>query len=87
MDTLDRVRKIVARELELEAEEIRPEKAIMRDLGADSLSMMQIAMAVEEEFDISVEDHELEKLVTIKDVVRAVESKRPAAASVYGLSD
>ena len=87
MDTLDRVRRIVARELELEAEEIRPEKAIMRDLGADSLSMMQIAMAVEEEFDIAVEDHELEKLVTVKDVVRAVDSKRPAAASAYGFGD
>jgi len=82
MDTLDRVRRIVARELELEAEEIRPEKSIMRDLGADSLAMMQIAMAVEEEFGIAVEDNELDSLVTVRAIVRAVEDKLKRSGSL-----
>ena len=79
MDTLARVRRIIGRELEIEPEEISQEQAIQRDLGADSLAMMQIAMAVEEEFDIAVEDDELESLVTVGDVVRSVEAKRTAA--------
>ena len=75
MDILSRVQRIVGRELEIAPDEIDATKAIQRDLGADSLSMMQIAMAVEEEFDIAVEDSELESLVTVGDVVRAVEGK------------
>jgi len=81
MNTLDRVRRIVAREVEAEPGEIKVGDAIQRGLGADSLSMMQIAMAVEEEFDITVEDDELEKLVTVGDVVLAIEKKLTVAAA------
>ena len=81
MDTLDRVRGIVSRELEMPVDEIRPGHAIQRDLGADSLAMMQIAMAVEEEFGITVEDHELDSLVRIGDVVKSVDAKLAIAVA------
>ena len=83
MDTLERVRKIVAREVEADPSEITPKDAIQRDLGADSLSMMQIAMSVEDEFGIVVEDNELESLVTVRDVVRAIEAKVTVGAAVH----
>lgn len=75
MSTLERICGIVGAQIGAEPDEIQPDKSIMRDLGADSLDVMQIVMAVEEEFAIDVPDDELESLVTVNDVVRAVDGK------------
>jgi len=64
----DRVVAIIIRELGLEKETISPEKSFIDDLGLDSLDVMTLAMAIEEDFDIEVPDDEIEGIKTIQDV-------------------
>lgn len=54
---------------------IKPESRLLEDLECDSLDIVQIVMAVEEEFDIDIEDEEAEKLVLVKDIHDLVEAK------------
>ncbi|MBI4208305.1 MAG: acyl carrier protein [Deltaproteobacteria bacterium] len=65
----DRVRKIVAKQLGLQEDEITLDKAFIDDLGADSLDIVELVMAMEEEFGIEIPDEEAEKIQTVKDVV------------------
>jgi acyl carrier protein len=71
----DRVRSIVASQLSVEEDEIRPEASILDDLGADSLDVVELVMALEEEFDIEVPDEDVESIRTIKDVESYVTGK------------
>lgn len=64
----DRVVNIIVRELGLEKGEIAPEKSFIDDLGLDSLDVMTLAMAIEEDFDIEVPDDDVEGIKTIQDV-------------------
>jgi acyl carrier protein len=77
MQTIDTITRIIGEQVDIHPAEIQPDQAIMRDLGADSLDVVQIMMAVEEEFGVDVPDDELESLVTVLDVVRKVEEKLP----------
>lgn len=81
MSTLERICQIVGAQIDIEPDEIQPDKPIMRELGADSLDVMQIVMAVEEEFGIDVPDAELESLISVNDVVRAVDGKLALTAA------
>jgi acyl carrier protein len=65
----DRVRKIVAKQLGLQGDEIALDKAFIDDLGADSLDIVELVMAMEEEFGIEIPDEEAEKIQTVKDAV------------------
>lgn len=65
----DRVRKIVAKQLGLQGDEIALDKAFIEDLGADSLDIVELVMAMEEEFGIEIPDEEAEKIQTVKDAV------------------
>ena len=64
----DKVVEIIIRELGLEKDEIAPEKNFIDDLGLDSLDVMTLAMAIEEEFDIEVPDDDVEGIKTIQNV-------------------
>jgi len=64
----DRVRAIVVGQLGVEAEEVTPEASILDDLGADSLDVVELVMALEEEFDIEVPDDDVEGIRTVNDV-------------------
>lgn len=71
---------IIAKELcinENEINEINLESRIAQDLGADSLDMVELLMALEEKFDITIPDEEVEKMVTVSDVVKYIEANRP----------
>ena len=68
MSIEDRVIAIIVRELGVEKDEISPEKAFIDDLGLDSLDVMTLAMAIEEDFDIEVPDDDVEGIRTIQDV-------------------
>jgi acyl carrier protein len=65
----ERVKKIVAEKLSVEPEEVVPEASFVDDLGADSLDLVELIMAMEEAFDIEISDEEAEKLQTVKDAV------------------
>ena len=68
------VRSILAKHLGLELSEIQPEANILDDLGADSLDVVEMVMALESAFDIEVPDAEVEAMRTIADVERFVAS-------------
>jgi acyl carrier protein len=68
------VRSILAKHLGLELSEIEPEANILDDLGADSLDVVEMVMALEHAFDIEVPDSEVEAMRTIADVERFVAS-------------
>jgi acyl carrier protein len=68
-----RLYALVANQLGLEREELVPEARILDDLGADSLDVVELVMALEESFDIVVPDEDVERLQTIGDVQQYLE--------------
>ena len=71
----DRVKKIVAEQLGVKEEEVKAEASFVDDLGADSLDTVELVMALEEEFDVNVEEEELEGVNTIQAAFDLVTSK------------
>ena len=71
---IDKIKEIVARELMVEETEISLETDILNDLGADSLSVVDLAMALEDEFEIEMPDDELENIKTVGDIVNYIKS-------------
>jgi acyl carrier protein len=69
----ERLYVLVANQLGLEREELAPEAHILDDLGADSLDVVELVMALEESFDIVVPDEDVERLQTIGDVQQYLE--------------
>ena len=73
--TLDKVKKLVASQLGVSEEKITEESKLIEDLGADSLDIMEMLMALEDEFGISISDDETAKMKTLAGVVSVIESK------------
>lgn len=71
---IEKVKEILAKELDLELDEIRPESDIQEDLGADSLAVMEIVMALEEEFEIEIPDSVTANIKTVKDILDYLEA-------------
>jgi acyl carrier protein len=72
----EKVQEKVAEQLGIEADEITLESSFIVDLGADSLDIVELLMALEEEFDIEIPDEEAEKLATVGDVVDYIKSNK-----------
>ena len=75
-----RIREIVCEQLGVDAAELLPEASILDDLGADSLDVVELVMALEEQFDISVPEDELEGVLTVGQAVSLVSDKLSARA-------
>ena len=73
MDNFEKVRDIIAEQLSIDPAQIVPEATFTEDLGADSLDAVEMVMAVEEEFDISVPDEALENIKPVADLLALVE--------------
>jgi acyl carrier protein len=73
-DLSDRIQAIVTEQLGVEAAEVTKDASILDDLGADSLDVVELVMALEEAFDIEVPDDAVEEMRTIGDIQRFVES-------------
>ena len=71
----EKVKKIIAEELNIDAAKITMESNLVEDLEADSLSVMQTIMELEEEFGLTVEDEDVNNLRTVGDIVKYCESK------------
>ncbi len=71
----DRVREIIADQLGVEQEKITPEAKFVDDLGADSLDVVELIMAFEEEFGIEIPDEDAEKIQTVGDVINYLKEK------------
>ena len=70
-----KVKKIVADHLGVEEEKVVDEASFIDDLGADSLDTVELVMAFEEEFGSEISDSEAEKILTVGDAVKFIESK------------
>jgi acyl carrier protein len=68
-ETADRVKKIVVEHLGVEAEKVTEEASFIDDLGADSLDIVELVMAFEEEFNVEIPDDAAEKITTVKDAI------------------
>ncbi len=73
---LEKLKEILAEELDVEMDEVTLEANFKEDLEADSLDMMQLVMEIEEEFEIEVETEELASIQTVGDLVAYIEKKQ-----------
>lgn len=73
--TFDKVVEIIVENLGVNADEVKPESRLIEDLGADSLDAVELSMALEDEFGITIEDEEFAGLVTVEDVVNYIDNK------------
>jgi acyl carrier protein len=67
--------QIVSEQLGVSAEQITPQASFMKDLGADSLDVVELMMALEEKYNLEIPDVDAEKIKTIQDVVLYIESR------------
>jgi acyl carrier protein len=68
----DKVKSIIADKLSVDADEITMESSFIDDLGADSLDLVELIMALEDEFDMEIPDEDAEKVSTVGDVVEYI---------------
>ena len=76
MSVSDSVKTIIAEQLGVEVSEATPEASFTEDLGADSLDIVELVMAFEEEFEIEIPDEDAEKITTVKDAVGYIEKSK-----------
>jgi acyl carrier protein len=72
-NTEQRVKEIIVEQLGVNADQVTPEAKFIEDLGADSLDIVELVMALEEEFGNEIPDEQAEKLLTVGDVVKYIE--------------
>ena len=72
----EKIRAILAEQLDIAADEITMESNSAEDLGADSLDVVDLIMSIEDEFDLEVPDTEVENIKTVGDVVNYIESAK-----------
>lgn len=71
-EIFDKVKEIIIEQLGVTESSITPEASFIDDLGADSLDIVELIMALEEEFDLEIPDSDAEKVVTVGDVVEYI---------------
>lgn len=75
MSLSPKIKDIIVEQLSVDPEKVKPEASFIDDLGADSLDIVELVMAMEEEFDIEIPDEDAEKLKTVSDVTKYLETK------------
>ena len=76
MSTFEKVRDIVVEQLGVEADDVAIESTFIDDLGADSLDIVELIMAFEEEFGIEIPDEAAEKIKSVQDVVTYIDQNK-----------
>ena len=74
MSIESKVQEIIVQQLGVDADKVSPEASFVDDLGADSLDVVELVMAFEEEFDVEIPDEAAEKIGTVKDAVEFLKS-------------
>ena len=74
-ETAERVKKIVVEHLGVEGDKVTEEASFIDDLGADSLDIVELVMAFEEEFGLEIPDEDAEKITTVGDAIRYIKEK------------
>jgi acyl carrier protein len=76
MDIMEKVKKIVVEQLGIEEDMVTEKSSFIDDLGADSLDIVELIMAFEEEFDIEIADEDAEKIKVVADVIHYLEDQK-----------
>lgn len=76
MSVEEKVKNIIVEQLGVSADEVKPDASFVDDLGADSLDLTELIMAMEEEFGVEIDDDDAQKILKVKDAVTYVESKQ-----------
>ena len=71
-DIGEKVKKIICEQLDIPAADVIPEASFTDDLGADSLDQVELIMAMEEEFAVSIPDEDAERITTVKDAIEYI---------------
>jgi acyl carrier protein len=72
----ERIKGIIVEQLGVSMEEVNPEASFIEDLGADSLDIVELIMALEEEYEIEIPDEDAEKIQTVQDVINYVQNSK-----------
>jgi acyl carrier protein len=73
--TFEDVKAVIAEELEVEESQITMDSQIVEDLGADSLDVVELIMRLEEKFDVEIPDEDAEKIQSVGDAVKFIQTK------------
>jgi len=73
MALLDDVKEVVVEQLDCDAAEVKEDSKFIEDLGADSLDVVELVMALEEKFDIEIPDEDAEGILTVADAIKYIE--------------
>ncbi|MCL0028218.1 acyl carrier protein [Peptococcaceae bacterium] len=74
-DIFKRMQRIIVEQLDIEKDQVTLNSSFVDDLGADSLDIVELVMAMEEEFDMQIPDEEAERIRTVGDAVKFVQEK------------
>ena len=77
-EIVSRVTGIVVKQLDVDAGEVDPKHSFVDDLGADSLDIVELVMAMEEEFEIEIPDEEAENIKSVGDAIKYIGEHKPA---------
>lgn len=75
MALVDKIKELIAKQLNKPIEEVTEEKEVVKDLGADSLDVVEMLMSLEEEFNITVPEEDAVNIKTVGDIIKLIEDK------------
>ncbi|MCQ2829760.1 acyl carrier protein [Helicobacter pylori] len=78
MALFEDIQAVIAEQLNVDTAQVTPEAEFVKDLGADSLDVVELIMALEEKFNIEIPDEQAEKIVNVGDVVKYIENNKLA---------
>ncbi|MCH8288758.1 MAG: acyl carrier protein [Candidatus Marinimicrobia bacterium] len=76
MSDAEKIKQIIGKELEIEEAEVIDSASLIDDLGADSLSVMELMIAFDDEFGVEVPEEDYDKLITVGDIVKYITSNK-----------
>lgn len=75
-EIFESVKEVIIAQLEVDAEKVKMESSLVADLGADSLDLVEVIMALEEKFELEIEDEDAENIATVEDIIKYIESRK-----------
>jgi len=76
MSVEEKVKKIIMDQLSVSADEVKPEASFIEDLGADSLDLTELIMAMEEEFKVEIDDEDAQKILKVQDAISYIQYRQ-----------